>query len=456
MDAIQGAYSAIISFKKIIDDLKRVEGVNSEIRRLLIDLAEAVHEQLLANLRLQQAQLLEAAADERLATAQADLQSAEDQLSTLTTDVATVTGVALRLYAMAHQYTDHLAKYVFMSARAVEIYTLQDMGQEIYFDYGFIHPDEEERYRKNLMLLSELTSLYMASWAQFPSIIRYRDFYEDYLQSGDWVFDYYRIGITDADILNEFRTTGRLSMLLSDNSLPISREEARVVSVLVTFIGGQSTSDVISTVVQHSGRYTQRRRNGETIDFVLRPRSTICVAPVHSLGEDLPTPITDPSTLAFWGRGVTTYWQIMVEPEEITTQQIDWTNLSEIQFWIGYESFLEAHMLPAILINGRMYKTRDSSSVYTVYGITKFLIGDSSKQRRAAQIVPGKYIEAYFGIPPNGTLLREVESKEVYIINDGFRYQFKDKKGREKTAAINVSRSMIQMLPYGGKWKHKQ
>ena len=89
----------------------------------------------------------------------------------------------------AQRYMDVLIKYAFFAARALEIYTLTDMSDEIRTDYGYIHPDVEQDYADGLLPLAQLIGEYTTSWSRFVDIINYRNAFDSYFGSSDKVDD---------------------------------------------------------------------------------------------------------------------------------------------------------------------------------------------------------------------------------------------------------------------------
>jgi len=55
---------------------------------------------------------------------------------------------------------------------------------------------------------------------------------------------------------------------------------------------------------------------------------------------------TGPLDLPFWGRGVSTAWHLYIEDSEILTNQVDLSQLSQVQVGIGYQSFLVTPAAP--------------------------------------------------------------------------------------------------------------
>ena len=336
---IQQGVAAIISFKKMLDDLSKAHVDNEEYRKLIADSIELAHAQLLARLRETQAEFKLQAAQKRLQLAKDDKAAVEKQLKGLVTDNEYLKQTAFILVKAAQHYMNTLTKYAFLAARALEIYTLEDLSGQIRYDYGYIHPDREKDYQEGLITLTQLISKYEHSWTTFADLIGYADRYHTYFSSGDLVHDLHRISFKDAQVLSDFRTKSKIRFTVRIEDLPTSRLEAKVDSVYVAFVGAKPKSNFISAIVEHSGRYSEQKRNGTVLDVALQPRREVVIAKIEPL-QIRGNQVGDPQELEFWGKGVAASWYLYIEPTELTNNQVDLSGLTEIQVWIGYQSFL--------------------------------------------------------------------------------------------------------------------
>jgi hypothetical protein len=96
----------------------------------------------------------------------------------------------------------------------------------------------------------------------------------------------------------------------------------------------------VTLIVEHSGTYDVTLRDGSTRHLVLHPRPTVTTASKSALQLTGAAVGTSPLDLPFWGRGVCTTWHLSIEDAEILTNQVDLSQLSELQVGIGYQSFL--------------------------------------------------------------------------------------------------------------------
>ena len=269
-----------------------------------------------------------------------DLALARTQLGSLSSDIDFLEGVALTLIRSAQRYMDVLIKYAFFAARALEIYTLTDMSDEIRTDYGYIHPDVEQNYADGLLPLAQLIGEYTTSWSRFVDIINYRNAFDSYFGSSDKVDDKVFLSLTDPITLAQFRQTQNLLFSIDLADLPPTRFEAKVTYVLLSLTGAAANVPALSCLVTHGGQYTMRKRDGTVGGLILKPRATVVQTAKSGLTYTGVRIGANPDDLSFWGRGVAATWTIAIEPDEMARREVDLSNLSAIEIEIGYEAFL--------------------------------------------------------------------------------------------------------------------
>ena len=157
---------------------------------------------------------------------------------------------------------DVLMRYAFFAARSVEIYTLDDLSAEIFYDYGYIHPDLEQDHHDGFFPLVQLIGAYVTSWTRFVGIVTYRTRYDAYLAASDRVVDKVFVSVTDPAALARFRDTHTLDVLIDLADLPTTRFEAKASYVLLSMVGASAKVPAISTLVEHGGLARSRRRDG--------------------------------------------------------------------------------------------------------------------------------------------------------------------------------------------------
>ena len=328
-----------VSFAKMVKDLSEAQG-DADMIQLLREATELTHAQLLAQMRNDQAGFALDAVTAHLAQAVQDLALARTQLGGLVGDIQYLEQVALTLIRSAQRYMDVLIKYAFFAARALEIYTLTDMSDEIRTDYGYIHPDIEQDYQDGLLPLAQLIGEYETSWTRFVDIVNYRNAFDSYFGSSDKVNDKVFLSITDPAVLAQFRATQNLLLTVDLPELPPTRFEAKAVYILLSLTGATAEVPAISCLVEHGGGFTTLKRDGTVAGLILKPRVTVVQTAKSGITFTGVRIGANPDELSFWGRGVATTWNISIEPDEMTSRQIDLAGLSAIEIEIGYEAFL--------------------------------------------------------------------------------------------------------------------
>jgi hypothetical protein len=112
--------------------------------------------------------------------------------------------------------------------------------------------------------------------------------------------------------------------------------------VYIALLGATAAAPAVTLIVEHAGTYDVTLRDGSTRHLVLHPRPTVTTASKSALQLAGAAVGTSPLDLPFWGRGVSTTWHLYIEDSEILTNQVDLSQLSELQVGIGYQSFLVA------------------------------------------------------------------------------------------------------------------
>jgi hypothetical protein len=316
-----------------------------EHKALLDEVAMLAFERQAAALRKQQADLEKAAIDQRIGQAKADIVRARQELDQLTADVRRLGDMIRTLVRRAQGYVDVILKYVFFAARALEIYALVDVSGQLSYDYGYIHPDQEEDgYRalsrgdpdKVLVLLQQ----YLSSWSRLPDVLYFRDSYERYSMSGQPAHDVCFVTVTDPGQLQAFQKLHELYLRVDPKQLPPSRSEDKVESVTIGLIGAAAAAPMVTCIVEHQGQWTARARGGATVDFRLPPRRAPVQALLSPAGLDALLARPADMDLGFWGRGTAATWRILIEAHETNSNNVDLSKLTAIHVALGYRSFI--------------------------------------------------------------------------------------------------------------------
>lgn len=192
-----------LSLSKLLADVDSSDG-DGELKALLRESVQVTYDKLIAARRVEQAALSLAAAEERLALARQDRALAQSQLDGLVAETGYLEQVALTLIRAAQGYMDVLMRYAFLAARAVEIYTMDDLSGDVFYDYGYVHPDLEQDHADGLLPLAQLIGAYVTSWSRFVGVIGYRSRYDGYFGGAGRVQDKVFLSITDPAALTAF------------------------------------------------------------------------------------------------------------------------------------------------------------------------------------------------------------------------------------------------------------
>jgi hypothetical protein len=455
----------VVRFTEMLNQVWELKLDNEGYRKLLEDGLEIAHSRLLAVLRKSQADLSRESAETRLQIAKTNQAAAENQLGGLVNDRRYLEGVAFNLLKSAQHYMDMLSRYAFLSARAVEIYTLADLSDQIRYDYGYIHPDRESDYDGGFISVAQLIGEYQLSWGQHVGVVsNYRVAYDNYFRSWNWVDDFHRISITDPEALSEFKRTYGIRFTVRPSDLSL-RLEAKVDSVYVAFIGATSDSGVISTVVEHSGLYYQNRRDGTEVRIALKPQAAIAIARIVRLESPGGVVGSSPQNIGFWGKGVAAGWYVYIESEELRAQNVDLSGVKEIQIWIGYKSFLPQRLISTglrSLKDGTVLRDLLSGDVFVYEKGAKFRIGDVSLETLSISEpriddVPGSTLASLPTVPQNGTI-RGHDSDEIYIVIDKKKFRVFDVEGMDALCrrVSVVPKGALDLLVYGGEFEREK
>lgn len=139
-----------------------------------------MHAQMLAGLRDSQTDILHEVAVEKITQLAADLQTAQAQLASVNKATEDMVTAAQAIIEGSHGFFDILARFAFYAARALEIYTLDDLSSEIRFDYGYVHPDVDEDYAVQRLTGAQYSAKYQDAWRSIPTVMNYRQRYLDY------------------------------------------------------------------------------------------------------------------------------------------------------------------------------------------------------------------------------------------------------------------------------------
>ena len=327
----------LISFVKVIDDFLNfgdTSAENAKQAELLRQAADAAWQRRLADLHTQHAHAELEVVQAKKELAQADYARAQDQLAQLTGTTEQLESAARTLIRTAQRYADILMKYAFLAARALEIYTLADMSDEIWFDYGYVNPEDEA----DLPLLQQIT-LYTQSWARFAGVVAYEDRFASYFRRGDIVHDSFFASITDAATIADFKVSQTLHLPVALSALLPERFEAKAEGVAVSLTGATAASPAITCTVEHAGAFQERGLDGTVADSRFGHVDRTCYQPCSGGALAGGARGCGPIDLGYWGRGVAATWYVVIEPGVMRANGVDLSNLSAIDVRLDYQAF---------------------------------------------------------------------------------------------------------------------
>jgi hypothetical protein len=369
------ASKVVISFAKVIQELdgaKLKDPRQVELRSSYRELVGLTHQQWLAQLRFDQAGHAEAAAQAAIRLANNDRSRVEATLAQLKHEQQSIKAAALTVVQTARAAQDLLLQYVFMAARALEIYTLsypprrgalpnvdlEDNSGRVNYAYGYLHPDVEADYRDGKI---DHVQFIRALNASMPTIesLRYLDAYTSYRARGSGlgpgsVYTAAFNRTAHPTVIAEFQKSGTLFFSVRPEDLPSNRYEAKVTSVRLK-LSGVTAGPSFSCLVKHGGRSTQRwlpassaGANPPIAVQVLRPSVDAVVLRRSEANQTTyagEAQVIDPGqdqqiVLRCWGRGVAADWTVSVERDAGGRVPIDLSKVAAIEVEIAYDSFL--------------------------------------------------------------------------------------------------------------------
>ncbi|MGQ0778600.1 MAG: hypothetical protein ACT4NY_30010 [Pseudonocardiales bacterium] len=261
--------------------------------------------------------------------------------------------VARMLLRQFQIYNDlFFIRYQFYVNRAFDLYTLpaQPKTRATRFDFGYVHPDEEEdtfaalersdgsaAQRITMLLGACLTSqLY-----NLPG--KTKDEYNAYILDSDMDSAEKIWSITSPSVLNALRTTGAVTFQTSFSDLDDDfgqPAELKIQQIGVALVGARNkmhpNQKLVKVVVTHTGQELNRRRgNNAAISILAPPRHDTVSAKLDGIDlVDLASAITPQEEPDSWGRSPITTWRIAIASQ--TASELDLSELSEVQFGVKY------------------------------------------------------------------------------------------------------------------------
>jgi hypothetical protein len=147
----------------------------------------------------------------------------------------------------------------------------------------------------------------------------------------------FRVGDPELEIL---LATRRFPFRVNAATLPADQVDAKVQGVRLSLVGATHPAGEVTCEIRHASSYESRRSDGSITATLLQPRVSNRFAKLDRLvaEEGLgPDPLlTDPTSLAFWGRGIGGDWELAIPDHEFDAG-LNLAGLTEVQVWITYQ-----------------------------------------------------------------------------------------------------------------------
>jgi hypothetical protein len=360
-DKVKGDVTKVIAAEKAVVNLVDViqklgEQADTKFVALLQQAVEATHALGVAQMHKAQAQMaldIVQAKQERAKKLAEDARALADRADA---DRKALLNGGLSVIRRVQSRLDRgLLTFAFLAARSVEIYTLKPEVQNLFFDAGFIHPDDESAFVDDPQQNAPKPDPKLAGALAINLINKYSASFHQLLQpeqtsaditnffnpaQGGPRIDAHRLSFTDPDVIANFQSSHDLPFAVNLADLPPEHAEAKVLAAVVSLVGASSDSGTISCEVRHGPRYDSRLRSGVEAPLILQQRIDTTLAGTTPLQ---PPPvsfnakaITETTVNPLFGRGVGGPWGVSIPQFEFDHGRVDLTNLTEVQVWIGY------------------------------------------------------------------------------------------------------------------------
>jgi hypothetical protein len=337
---VKGA-KAIVDFVNVVEKLGKVTPPdNSNHLALVRQGVQQTYELLLARHRITAAQQRLDATEARVtraADAVAQIDALKDDTAKAKEELRTI---GLHAIAIAESKADALLTLAFYAQRSVEIYTLQDHEDKVQLESGHLSPDDSLAYQEEEIDEIELVDRLNNSWGGFLELLKL-----------ELAFDTFTTQFHEPDVrrlsfraggpeLAALRATHRFSFRVDPATLPPGQVDAKVRGVRLALVGATNPASEVTCEIGHGSSYETRRLGGSITLTVLQARVSNRFAKLERLLADEgtgPDPLlTDPQSIAFWGRGIGGEWELSI-PEHAFAEGLDLTGLTEVQVWIAYQ-----------------------------------------------------------------------------------------------------------------------
>ena len=347
-DLLKGGSDALTNFGKVYAELSG-SASDSAVTQLAMQASVVAMQDMVAQLRQQQAADQLTAAQARVTDAAAEVQAAQTMLGDWQAKQDFLDQAMNQLLAVARALAAIVSEDFFLARRALEVYQLED-ASDVRFDYGFLPPDVDNSYVSQPLFRVQQS---LQSVAQLPSdVITWNQIFvgaNDAETAGyDIIHPTLEVVISDPSALAHLGGGGALQFSVgigpdpAGGNLPDDIYTLKVDTLSLTLTGATASGEAL-VWVQHDGHWLMRRPptadqpQPPDIEFSLLSHVE---AFNFAAGSDPsavipaePQAAVDPGPpFSFWGRGALADWTLFADA---SATALDLTALSEVQLSIG-------------------------------------------------------------------------------------------------------------------------
>jgi hypothetical protein len=321
--------------------------------------------------QLTEAQLNVAAVQAHINACAADISAIAGANNAVTSGMAEIAGLVSELMATIARMSEYVLKYVFLAARALDIFSFNDgvvvapagaapqpmcNVYQLALDFGVVAPDTLaaallELEQGSATAAIDLTATLAENWSQTTQWTTYDDqgtALAEALSPGSfWV------AVTDPTAVSTLAGTGSTSFQITLADLPADSYELKITQMWVNLLGATATVPSLSGTLTHAGYAQALRADGATLLLGSQPMtsfasvglasgavppdvSPVAPAPAATAAAAVPatattTTTTDASLPTFYGRSPATTWTFALDD----ATSADLTGLT--QFQVGIE-----------------------------------------------------------------------------------------------------------------------
>jgi hypothetical protein len=212
--------------------------------------------------------------------------------------------------------------------------------EKVKLESGHLHPDKSRSYDEGEINEIELVRLLNESWEGLLGLVDLQIEFDEFgnqFHNPDRRRLSFRAGGPELETL---RATRRFAFRIDAATLPAGQADAKVRGVRLALVGATHPAGEVTCAIRHGSAYETRGSDGSITVTLLQPRESNRNAKLERLVADEglgPDPLlTDPQSLAIWGRGIGGDWELSIPDHEFDAG-LDLTGLTEVQVWVAYQ-----------------------------------------------------------------------------------------------------------------------